>query len=152
VILGIADNRDTSAVFRDRIALGDGVGGVVGAFGLDVGADLANDGADVEFVENNHGVDIGERGYDLSSLFSGHDGTARSLERPDRFIGIDRDYEFPAKSFGSAQIADMTDMQQIEVAVGQRNGFARQPPFFYAAAEFVSIQDFIVGVQLYACN
>jgi len=150
VIFGVANYLDATSILRDCIALGDGVSGVVGAFGLDVGMNLANDGADVEFMENDYRVDIGKRGYDLGSFRSGHDGTARALERMNRFIGIDCDYEFPAKSFRSTQITDMTDVQQIEVAVGQRNAFARTPPFLYALAEFASTQDFIFRAQLCA--
>jgi hypothetical protein len=152
VILGIADNFDPTAIFRDRIALRDSVGCVVGAFGLDVGTNLANDGADVEFGEDYDSVDIGQRGYNFGALFGGHDGPALAFEDADRFVGIDCHYEFSAQSFGSAQITDVADVQQIEIAIGQRNALAGAPPFLYALAKLAAAQDFIVCVQLCACS
>jgi hypothetical protein len=39
-------------------------------------------------------------------------------------------------------------MQQIEVAVRERDAFAGAPPFLYALAQFFPAQDFVVCFQL----
>src|SRR5882757_8138704 len=52
MILGIADDGDADAEASGDGAFGDGVWGVVGAFGVDVGAQFFEKFFDVEFREN----------------------------------------------------------------------------------------------------
>src|SRR5882724_1744415 len=62
MVFGVADDRDADAEACGRGALGDGVGGVVGAFGVDVGAEFFENFFDVGFRENQDVVDVAESG------------------------------------------------------------------------------------------
>src|SRR5262249_22718044 len=92
VVLGIADDLDASAAFDDGVALGDAVGGVVGAFGVNVRANFLDEGADVELGEAHDGVDVGQCSKNFSALLCRHQGTARAFQGTNRFVGIDRDH------------------------------------------------------------
>ena len=41
----------------------------------------------------------------------------------------------------------MPHVQQIEIAVGQRDTLARAPPLLHLPAEFVAVQNFVVLAQ-----
>src|ERR1700752_399340 len=59
VILGIANDGNPSAVLAHGVGLGNAVGGVVGAFCLNVGMDFGNERAHVAFGENDNGINVG---------------------------------------------------------------------------------------------
>ena len=59
MIFGVTDNFYAAAALDYGIALGHIVGGVISAFGVNVGADFANQGTHIEFGENYYGIDIG---------------------------------------------------------------------------------------------
>ena len=144
VIFGIADDLDAAAIFRNRIALGNGVRGVVRALGLNVGANLADDRAHIELGKDHDRIHVRERGDNFGAFFRGHDGTAFALQRAHRSSELIATTSLPAQSLRSAQIAHMPHMQQIEAAIGQRDAFAGAPPLFDALAQFFAAQNFSV--------
>src|SRR5579859_4001024 len=76
-----------------------------------------------------------------------HDRTPFALQPAHRFVGVDCYHQLPPERLRSAQIAHMPHVQQIEVAVGQRDTLARTPPILDPAAEFLATQGFVVYVQ-----
>jgi len=67
VIFRIADDLDAAATLRNQIAFRNRVDRVIGALGLNVRANLADDRAHVELRENHYCIDVSERGYKLAS-------------------------------------------------------------------------------------
>src|ERR1700687_3803677 len=64
VIFRIADNGDADAEAGGGGACGNGVGGVVGAFGVHIGTQRLEKGLDVGFAEEDHVVNATERGHE----------------------------------------------------------------------------------------
>jgi len=62
MVFGVADDGDADAEAGGRGAFGDGIGGVVGAFGVDVGAKFFEEFFDVWFGENHDVVYFAESG------------------------------------------------------------------------------------------
>ena len=80
VILGIAHDFYAATGGDYFIALWNTVAGVIGSLHLDVGPDLANEGAHIRFIEDHHGIHASERGNDLGTLLLRHGGTPRTFE------------------------------------------------------------------------
>src|SRR5208337_1126941 len=68
VIFWITNDDDAAATGFDYIVLGDALRRVVGAFGMKIRTDLANDGAHVFFWEDNDGVHIRQRRQNFRAL------------------------------------------------------------------------------------
>ena len=117
VVLGISHDSDVTTVFPNGVALRNVIGGVVATFGLDVGANLANDRADIELGKDHDGVDVFERGDDFGAFVLRHDRASGAFESAYGIIGVHGDDELTSEGLGPAQVADMTDMEQVEVAV-----------------------------------
>jgi len=147
MMFGIADNLDASSIFRDRIALGNGIRSVVGPFGLNVGVNLADDGAHVEFRKDYNRIYVGQGGHNFRALFFRHDRTALALESPNGLIRIDGHDKFAAEGLCSAQVTHVPDVQQIKTAVSEGDALAGAPPFFGVAAERFAAQNFVLCVQ-----
>ena len=143
VVFGIADNGHAPAALDDGVALGNVVGGVVGALGVDVGTDFADQGAHVGLGKHDHGVHVGEGGQNFGALGGGHQRTPGALQAAHRLIRIETDHEFSAELLGGAEIADVADVQQVETAVGQDDALAGAAPFLDAAAELIAGKDFV---------
>ena len=145
VILGIANDGDAASVLAEGVALRHGVSGIVSAFGLDVGVNLANDGAHVGFGKDDDGVDVSQGGDDFCAFVLGHDGASVAFQSAHRRVGVDGDHQLPAEGFGRAQVADMADVQQVEVAVGKSDAFAGTAPLLDATAKLVAGQNLAVS-------
>ena len=137
-MLGVADNRHASTILANHICFGNVLGGVIGALGLDVGMNFADDGADVKLGEDDDSVDIGKGGENLRAFFRGHQWTALSFQRTYGFIRIDGNDEAAAEFLGGVKIAHVADVQQIEASIGQRNALTGRAPGFYLAAQLVA--------------
>jgi len=124
MIFGIADDGDADAEASGDGAFGDGVGGVVGAFGVDVGAQFFQQFFHVWFRENHDVVHGAESGDEEGAGLFVEDGAARALERADAGIGIDGDDEEVAFGFGGGEIAGVADMERVEDAVGEDDALA----------------------------
>jgi hypothetical protein len=147
VIFGITNNGNAASALRDRIALGDRIGGVIRTFGLNVGTNLANDAADIELGEDNDGINVGECGNNFGALLLRHNRTPFTFKGANRIVRVNGHNELSAERFGSSQIPNMTNVQQVEIAVGKRDAFARSTPFIHTLAKFRPAQNFIVSTQ-----
>ena len=128
MVLGIAYDLDATTVGCDLVTLGHVVAGVIGSLHLNVGLDLADEGANVGLVEDYDGIDALEGGDDLGALLLGHGGTSGTFKAAYTLVGVDGDDEFAAERFGSAQITYMADVEEIEAAVGEGHGMALGAP------------------------
>lgn len=148
VVLGVAYDGDTASVGANEIAFGDAGFGVVGALGLDFGMNLADECAGIGFAEDDDCVDIGERGDDFSALVLGHERTVIAFDSANGGIGVDGDDESASERFGSVQVADVSDVQQIEASIGENDLLASFAPCGDSFAQLGAGDDFVgVGGQ-----
>jgi len=148
----VPDNFYAAAALDDGVALGNGVAGVVSAFGVNVGANFANDGANVRLGKDDDGVDVGNGRDDFCTFVFRHDRTSLAFQGAHGLIRVDGDDKPAAQRLGSAQITHVPDMQQVEGAIGQDDPFAGAAPLPRALAELVAIQDFAFFVQSASVN
>jgi hypothetical protein len=128
VILGIADDDDAASAGFDFIALGDALGRIVGALGVKIGANLANECAHIFFWKDYDCVHVGERCQNFGALLGWHYRTAFTLQGANGIIGVDGDNQFAAEFVRCMQIADMAYVQNVEAAVGEGDAIASAPP------------------------
>src|ERR1035437_1437887 len=74
VILRITHNDDAASTGFDLGALGDALHRVVGALGMNIGANFGSEGAHVRFWKGYAGVHIGQRRQNFRAFFRRHHG------------------------------------------------------------------------------
>src|SRR5271157_2275666 len=105
MILWITDDDDAASTSFDYIALGDALCRVVGALGMKIRMDFANDGAHVLFRKNNDGVHIGQRRQNFRAFFGRHHGPPFTLQCAHGSIGAHRDNQFAAEFPRGTQVS-----------------------------------------------
>lgn len=143
MVLGIANDFDPAAAFAHNVALGNCGRSVVGALGVNVRPNFADQSSHIPFGKNDHRVHIGECGQNFRTLWGRDQGAAFTLERRHRFVGIDGYDQASAQLFRGMQIAYVTDVKQIESAIGQCDGFAGAAPFRNLLLQFFAAKDFV---------
>ena len=128
MILGIADNGDAPAKFTHQIAFGNALLRVVGALGLHVGMNLADDGAHVRLGKDHDRVNVRHGRKNFGTFFCGHGGPAFSLQRVDGIVGVDGDDETTAQFFCGMQVANVANVEHVEAAVGESYTFSGGAP------------------------
>jgi hypothetical protein len=119
VVFGIADDGYADAEAGGDGALGDGVGGVVGAFGVDVGAQFFEQLFNIGFGENHDVVYDAESGDEKGAGLFVENGAAGAFEGPDAGVGVHGDDEEIAFGFCSGEITGVADVDRVEDAVGE---------------------------------
>ena len=138
MILGIADDYDAASAGFDFVALGDAVGGVVGAFGVKIGTDLADDGADVFFGENDDGIYVGQRRQNFRAFFGEYDGASFTFQRAGGGVGVHGDDEFASEFASRMEVADVADVEDVEAAVRECDASAGAAPCGDSLLQFVA--------------
>jgi hypothetical protein len=72
-------------------------------------------------------VDGAQGAQHLHALGRGHQGPPGALEALDRGIAVDADEQDVTERARSLEIANVTDVQEIETAVGQDDALAVRP-------------------------
>jgi hypothetical protein len=121
MILWIADDGDTNAQAVRDGAFGDGVGGVVGALGMNVGAQKLEKCFDIRFAEENNVIDDTERGHQLCASIFVKDGTAGAFENAHAGIGVDSNDQDVAFAARALEVANVADVESIEATVGKND-------------------------------
>ena len=119
--LRIADDRRAAAICRDDRAFRHRLFGVVGPFAVHVRLQESQQPLDVRIAEHHDVIHAAKSGDELGTIRRGQDGTARTLERRDGRIVVDRDDQTLGFRRGAFQIAYVADVQQIEAAVRERD-------------------------------
>ena len=94
---------------------------VIASFDVNVGPHDGQESASALLRENDDGVDAGQRGEDGGTLPLGDERPPRSLEFTDRAVSVEADDQEIAELAGALQVADVTEVQQVETAVGGDN-------------------------------
>src|SRR5437762_5999641 len=80
MIFWITNDRYSSAEGSYHIAFRNGVLGVIGAFGVNIGLEREEQLFDSRLIENRHKVNSFQCGYDLGSLVLGYERPAIALQ------------------------------------------------------------------------
>jgi hypothetical protein len=94
------------------------LGPVIATFDVNVGPHDGQEPVGALLGENDDGVDACQRGEDGGTLSLGDEGPARSFKFADRTVSVEADDEEVAKLAGALQVADVTEVEQVETAVG----------------------------------
>src|ERR1700685_1998477 len=130
--LGVAHDLDPSAASDHFVALRHALASVVGALRLDVGPDLANEGAHIGLCKYHDRVHVRQGGDNFGTFILGHYWAAISLDFADTLVGIQRHDQLAAERFSPAKVAHVPNMQRVEAAVGEYDLFACTSPFVNA--------------------
>src|SRR5664279_519042 len=121
MVLGIADDFDTSSVGQYLIALGNSVARVVSAFGLNVRMEFADKPTDIRLVENDDRIDVGQGCDNLGALFGGHQRTSLALQLPHAGIGVHAHDQPSPQRLGTMKVTHVTNVNQVKATVGQHD-------------------------------
>src|SRR5919201_2321608 len=145
MVLGGADNRNVPAIFLHYLTFGHSLGRIVGALGVDLGTQFAQERAHVWFGKYHDRIDGFERGNDLSAFCSRHARASFSFQVANRGVVVDGNHYTPTQRLGPAQITDMADMQHVETAVRQDDALPGAPPFCNPRAQGAAVEHLVPG-------
>ena len=132
MILGIADDDDAASAGFDFIALRDGLGRVVRALGVKIGANLADDGANVFLWEYNDGVYVSQRRENFGAFIGGHDRASFPFQRAHGGVCVHGDNELASEFASRIEVADVADVQNVKAAVRECDSIAGTAPTGYS--------------------
>jgi len=113
---------DSSAAPFDDVASDDRVNSPVGAFREDIGLQSLDQIVRCGFVEDHHAVHACQRFEDLRALGLGGNGTSATLDLPDGTVRVQTDDQSIAQRPRLLKVSEMTDVQEVEYAVGEHDG------------------------------
>ena len=122
--LRIADDGGPPAVRPHGRAFGHRLDRVVGPLAVDVRPQRLEQLGDRRRGEDDDVIDSGERGHQLGPLGRGEHGAPRSLEGGHRAVVVDRHHQPVRFRGGGGQVPHVADVDQVEAAVGERDGAA----------------------------
>src|SRR5260370_28120792 len=141
----IADDGGPDAETCRAGALRHGLGGVVGAFGMNVRAQRFEKGFHVGFVKDNNEVDGTESSDELRTGLLIEDRAVRSLECANAAIRIDSDDKDIALAARSFQIAYVPDVERVEAAVSKNDALTAELAIGKYGGELAARGDFGFG-------
>src|SRR3974390_247938 len=145
MVFRVADNSYANTKPRAGGPLRHGVGGVVGAFGVDIGTQILEEFCDVGFRENDHVVDIADRRNQLCAGLLVENGPAGTFQARNTRIRVDGDDQDVAFALCPGEIADVADVQRVEATVRQYDGQLFRLVAGGCGDRGGSIDDFVLG-------
>ena len=147
MVFGIADDGHAAAAGDHDISFRHALNRIIRAFGVNVGAQKPDQVSDIGLIKDGDGVDIGQRGQQLSTLVVRDTRPALSLDPPRARIGVDGDDELSAQLLGGTQIAHMAYVKKIEAAVGQNDAVTRGAPLPDLLCQLGGRKNFLGGLR-----
>src|SRR5262249_3936288 len=144
VVLGTPPDLHAPAAGNNLVALGDAFGSIVGAFGVNVWPEEPDKLADIRLVKDDHRIDVCKRRQNLGAFVLRDSRTSCTLQRPGARIGIYSDNQPASELLCSMKIADVTDVEQIEAAVGENDFFTGGTPLLSLFGDPRCVKDFWV--------
>jgi hypothetical protein len=127
MILGIADDGNFNAETMGRSSLWHRFACVVGAFGVNVRAEVFEQRFYARFAEEQDVIDGAKRGDEEGAGALIKYGAAGALQSRDARVGIDADNQEVAFAAGSLEIADVAYVKSIKTTVGKNDSLAEPP-------------------------
>lgn len=119
MIFRVAHNGDSNAEASGGCAFWDGVDAVIGALGVNVWAQILQQGLDVGLGEEHDVIDSAQSADQRGSRRFGQDWAPNAFECGNAVVRIHGDDENVAFAAGTFQISSMTYVQSVEATVGQ---------------------------------
>jgi hypothetical protein len=119
VLFLVTDNDRAAAIGLHDAALRNGIDSVVGTLAVHLGLQQQQQALGGSVAEHHDIVDRLKCGNDFGPLARWHDRSPRALQRGDRSIVVDGNDEAIRLSRGTAQVSNMSDVQEIEASVGE---------------------------------
>src|SRR5436309_13739752 len=114
MILRIADDGHAPAVRPDDLTLRDRLYGVVRSLAVHVRPERADQPRWALFLKNGHVADTANRGDQFRPLSLTHHRPPLPFDRSDRSVVVDSHDQHVRLACGILQIANVTDMQNVE--------------------------------------
>jgi hypothetical protein len=146
VVFRVADDGYAYTETGGGGALWNGVGGVVGAFGVDVGAERFEERLDVRFAEEDYVVYGAKGGHEIGAGGFWQDGATGAFQSADAGVAIHRDDEDVAFAAGALEITDVSYMERVKAAVREDDSLAMALVPGEKLAEAFARDDFGLGV------
>jgi hypothetical protein len=124
VIFRVADDGYAYAETAGGGALWNGVGSVVGAFGVNVGAERLEERLDVGFAEKDHVVYGAEGGDQICARGFRQDGPTGAFQGADAGVVVHGDDEDIAFAAGALEITDVSYVERVKAAVREDDSLA----------------------------
>jgi hypothetical protein len=117
VVFLVTDNDRAAAIGLHDASLGNGIDGVVGALAVHFGLQQQQQTLDGSVAEHHDVVNRLKCGNDFRALVRWNDWSPWTLQRGDRPIVVDGNNEAIRFSRRTAQVSNVTDVQQIEASI-----------------------------------
>jgi hypothetical protein len=127
MILWIADDGNFNAQTMGRSSLWHRFGCVVGAFGVNVGAEVFEQRFYARFAEDEDVIDGPKRGDEEGPGVLIKNGAPGAFQSRDARVRIDADNQEVALAAGSFEIADVAYVKSIKTTVGKNDSLAEPP-------------------------
>src|SRR5688572_4690574 len=121
MILRISDDDDAPAVRLHDLRFRHGLFGVVRSLAVEVGLQSLKHPRRAALAEDRDVRDSANRRNDLRPLPLRHDRTPRAFDRPYRLVAVHGDDENVRHTRRILEIANMSDVENVEDAVGERD-------------------------------
>jgi hypothetical protein len=124
MIFGIADDGNSNAQTIGGSPLWHRFGCVVGAFGVNVRAEVFEQRFDARFAEEEDVIDGAKRGDEQGPGVLIKNGAAGAFQCADARVSIDADNQEVAFAAGSFEITDVADVKSIKTTIGKNDTLA----------------------------
>ena len=121
VVFGVTDDGDSDAETCGGGSLWHGFRSVVGSFGVNVRAQVFEQGLDARFAEQNHVINGAKRSDKKRAGVFIKNGTTGAFQRTDAGVCVDADDEDVAFAARAFEITNMADVKRIETTVGKND-------------------------------
>jgi len=121
VIFWVANDGYANPEARGGGAFGNGFGGVVGSFGVNVRPEILEERLDARFAEEDDVIHGAKSGDEPRAGVFIKNGAARTFQDAHARIGIDADYEDVAFAACAFQIADVAHVKRVKASVGEND-------------------------------
>ena len=146
VILGVPNDGHADPKSYSDGAFRHCLGGVVCAFGVDIGAKYFQKHFDVGLDKEHNIIHATKRGDELGARAFVEDGAAGPFELADAGIRVDADNENIAFAPRAFEITDMSDVQRVKTTIRKDNALALAPVFSKLLSQCFTRDDFGCGL------
>ena len=126
MIFRIARDPNFTAVRQNLIAFGYAPLRVIRAFGVDRRAKYIKDPGNVRFIKKNDMINATQRRDQRHAFVFGKNRPASILDRPHRFVAVDRDDEYISQGTCVFEVSQVPDMENVEATVSENDFFPLQ--------------------------
>src|SRR5882724_357525 len=148
MVFRIAHDRHSSTQLANQCAFRYGGFGVIGALGVNVGAQIADDRRHIFFREDHYRIHIVQCRKHFGALLLRRVRPSFTLQRPRGRIGVDCHHHFAAQLLRAPQITDVPHVQQIEYPVGQNDLLSLRAPALCQVSKLLPLHDLIAVSHL----